>query len=135
MMMSVNEAGTDDFVGTINDLGVFRRLDVVPYFRYFAILNEEAGSGWYHVVVVIMNEEGAIFENDAGGNHFTCAMMEGSIRSRASPIYMNSAAANKACNSGSSRSETPNPLKLRKSYVGTNQTLAVPPYHQRVNKD
>jgi hypothetical protein len=70
MMMSVDEAWTDDLVGTINNLGIFRRLNVVINFCNLAILNQEAGNGWCDVVIMVMNEDGAISENDAGGNHF-----------------------------------------------------------------
>jgi hypothetical protein len=98
-MMSVDEAGTDDLVCTVNDLGVFRRLDVVPNFCNLAILNQETGSGWCHVVVMVMNEERAIFENDAGGNHFCECNEETSTWSGAPTIYMNSTSINNACKS------------------------------------
>jgi hypothetical protein len=54
MMMGVDKTGANQLVGAVDDLGILRGLNVVRNPHDFAILNQEAGSGWRYVVVIVV---------------------------------------------------------------------------------
>jgi hypothetical protein len=68
MMMSIDEARTDELVGTIDDLDILRGFNILRNRHDLAALNQKAGSSWGDVVVIVMKEERAILENDAFRN-------------------------------------------------------------------
>jgi hypothetical protein len=54
MMMGVDKTGADQLVGTVDDLGILRGLNVVRNRHNFAILNQKAGNGWRYVIIIVM---------------------------------------------------------------------------------
>jgi hypothetical protein len=64
MVVGVNEAGTYDLVGAINDFAIVRRFNVMRNFQDLSLLNQEIGRSWDDVAVCIMDENGTILQKD-----------------------------------------------------------------------
>lgn len=64
MMMRVDEPGRDDLIGTVNDFGITRRLDIRCNLRDLVALDQNRCLRWNNMIIRVVNKSGAVFQEN-----------------------------------------------------------------------